>query len=217
MTTIYTLTTIYLSCVFIIHDLNRRFSITTIISRIYIMILSIPYTVFDVSNIHLTNFIQDKYGKTIAKLTYKDKAVDFHDISIYSPPLKVIDYNPDNSRLRLDLSECINFQIKINTLYEYIINTLYIHQYTFLNYQNVPQEYIRHLFYFIVDGSVLSLYIYPTAFISKGKNIHARVSELKPGDIISCIIRLQGVSQVSNRNDLRLRLHHSVPSIWYVS
>jgi len=180
------------------------------------MILSIPYQVFDVSNIHLTNFIQDKYGKTIAKLSYKDKLIDFHDVSILSPPLRVIDYNPDNSRLRLDLSEFINFQIKINTLYEYLINTLFIHQSNFLNYQNVAQEQIRRLFYFIVDGSVLSLYIYPTAFVMKPSNMYSRVSDLKSGDTIRCIIRLQGISQVTNRADLRLRLHHSVPSIWHL-
>lgn len=180
------------------------------------MILSIPYQVFDVSNIHLTNFSKDKYGKTIAKLSYKDKLIDFHDVSILSPPLRVIDYNADNSRLRLDLSEFINFQIKINTLYEYLINTLYIHQTKFFNYENVAHEYIRNLFYFIVDSSTLSLYIYPTAFIMKESNVYTHVSQLKPGDVIRCIIRLQGISQISNRQDMRLRLHHSVPSIWLV-
>jgi len=178
------------------------------------MILSIPHQVFDVSNIHLTNFIQDKYGKTIARLSYKDKLIDFHDVSILSPPLRVIDYNPDNSRLRLDLSEFINFQIKMSTLYEYLINTLYIHQSSFLNYENVPQEYIRRMFYFIIDGSVLSLYIYPTAIVMKPSNVYSHVADLKTGDVIRCIIRLQGISQVTNRSDLRLRLHHSVPSMW---
>ena len=188
------------------------------------MIVSIPHQIFDVSNIHLTNFIQDKYGKIIAKLSYTDKAVDFSDVSLLSPPLRVIDYNPDNSRLRLDLSEHINFQIKINTLYEYLINTLYIHQTKFLNYQNVAQEYIRHLFYFIIDGSILSLYIYPTAIIctdksiaSNASNVSMRVADLKPGDTIRCIIRLQGISQINHRNELRLRLHHSVPTIWHLS
>ena len=181
------------------------------------MILSIPYNIFDVSNIHLTHFIQDKHGKIIAKLAYKDKIIDFNDVSIMTPPLRVIDYNPENARLRLDLSAFINFQIKINTLYEYLINTLYIHQSSFLNYTNVPQEYIRSLFYFIVDGSILSLYIYPTAFVSKQPNLYTRVSELKSGDIIRCIIRLQGISQISSKNEIRLRLHHSVPSIWNVN
>jgi len=181
------------------------------------MLLSIPHQIFDVSNIHLTNFIQDKYGKIIAKLAYKDKAVDFSDVSLLSPPLRVIDYNPENSRLRLDLSDHINFQIKINTLYEYLINTLYIHQANFLNFHGVAQEYIRHLFYFIVDGPVLSLYIYPTASIcAEKRDLSMRVADLKPGDTIRCIIRLQGISQISHRNELRLRLHHSVPTIWHL-
>jgi len=180
------------------------------------MMLSIPYQTFDVSHVHLTHFVEDKYGKTIAKLSYKDALVDFNDVSILSPTLRVIDYNPDNSRLRLDLSEHVNFQIKMHTLYEYLINTLFIHQYSFLNYQNVAQEYIRRLFYFIIDGPVLSLYIYPTAFVMKPEGHYARVSDLKTGDVIRCIIRLQGISQVTNRPELRLRLHHSVPSIWHL-
>jgi len=43
------------------------------------------------------------------------------------------------------------------------------------------------------------------------------VSDLKPGDIIRCVIRVQGVSQITNKAGNRLRLQHSVPSIWAVS
>ena len=38
-----------------------------------------------------------------------------------------------------------------------------------------------------------------------------KISELKSGDIIRCIIRFQGISQVSNRYNTKLRLQHNIP------
>jgi hypothetical protein len=32
--------------------------------------------------------------------------------------------------------------------------------------------------------------------------------------VIRCVVRLQGISQLFHRNELRLRLHHSVPAVW---
>jgi len=195
------------------------------------MILSIPYQSFEIENIQLAPFKLDKNRKPIARLSYHDPIISFHDVSILTPVITVIDYNPENSRLRLDLSRHFNFQIKLNTLYEYLISTIYIHQGTFLNQLNVSHEEIRNLFYFIMDGSILSLYIYPTALVKKEKmgisgsnsisntsnsasNTSMRVADLKPGDTIRCIITFQGISQIMNKNSVRLRLHHSVPSMY---
>lgn len=192
------------------------------------MILSIPYQSFEIENIQLAPFKLDKNRKPIARLSYHDPIISFHDVSILTPVITVIDYNPENSRLRLDLSRHFNFQIKLNTLYEYLISTIYIHQGTFLNQLNVSHEEIRNLFYFIMDGSILSLYIYPTALVKREKmginasnsannsasNTSMRVADLKPGDTIRCIITFQGISQIMNKNSVRLRLHHSVPSMY---
>ena len=181
------------------------------------MILSIPYQVFEIGNIHVAPFQIDRFGKTIARLCYKDNSIDFQDVSILSPPLRIIDYNPDTSRLRLDLSEHPQFHIKIHTLHEYLINTFYTHQQSFLNLMNRPYDAIRHLFYFLIDGMTLSLFIYPTVFMNTNTGQSCRISELKAGDSIRCVIRLQGVSQLFHRDELRLRLHHSVPAVWKLS
>ena len=178
------------------------------------MILSIPHQAFEIGNIHVAPFQIDRFGKTIARLCYKDNSIDFHDVSILSPPLRIIDYNPETSRLRLDLSEHPQFHIKIHTLHEYLINTFYTHQQSFLNLKNRSYDAIRHLFYFLLDNTTLSLFIYPTVFINTTTGQPHRVSDLKAGDMIRCVIRLQGVSQLLHREELRLRLHHSVPSVW---
>jgi uncharacterized protein YneR len=44
----------------------------------------------------------------------------------------------------------------------------------------------------------------------------ARISDLKEGDTIRFIIRLQGISQVRNKYGFRLRLQHSIPSTWLI-
>ena len=177
------------------------------------MILTIPYQAFEIGNIHVTPFQIDRFGKPIARLTYKDNSIDFQDVSILSPPMRVLDYNPETSRLRLDLSEHPVFHSKMNTLHDYLISTFYTHQQSFLNQMGQPYEAIRRLFYFLLDGHALSLFIYPTAHVKRA-NSYSRISDLKPGDKIRCVIRLQGVSQLLNRNELRLRLHHSVPAVW---
>ncbi len=181
------------------------------------MILSIPYQAFEIGNIHVAPFQIDRFGKTIARLCYKDNSIDFQDVSILSPPLRIIDYNPDTSRLRLDLSEHPLFHIKIHTLHEYLINTFYTHQQSFLNLMNRSYDVIRHLFYFLLDSMTLSLFIYPTVFIKTNTGQTCRISDLKAGDSIRCVSRLQGVSQLFHRNELRLRLHHSVPAVWKLS
>lgn len=178
------------------------------------MILSIPFQALEIGNIHLTPFQSDKYGKAVARMSYKDNSIDFQDVSILSPPIRVIDYNPENSRLRLDLSEQYNFKVKLNTLQEYIISTFFAHQQSFLGQRDETPDSIRDIFHFLLDGNFLSLYIFPTASIKKNDGTICKVSEIVPGDMIRCVIRFQGISQIRGKYGIRLRLQHSIPSIW---
>ena len=178
------------------------------------MILTIPHHTFEVSNIHLTPFQVDRSGKAIARLAYKDNSIDFHDVSILSPPLTVIDYQPDTSRLRVDLTEHLGFQTKLATLQDYLVSTFFTHQQSLLNVSYQPYEVIQRLFYFLLDGVNLSLFIYPTVAVKKEDGSPSYVAHLKKGDVIRCVIRLQGISQMINHGSLRLRLHHSVPAVW---
>lgn len=181
------------------------------------MLLSIPYQALEIGNIHLSPFQDDKYGKSVARLSYKDNSLDFQDVSILSPPLKIIDYNPENSRLRLDLSGQSNFQVKLNTLQEYLVSTFFVHQQSFLNCNSETHDTIRQLFHFLLEDSTLSLYVFPTTPVKKINNTVTSVSELQSGDIIRCVIRLQGISQIRCKYGIRMRLQHSIPSIYYIS
>jgi hypothetical protein len=177
------------------------------------MILSIPYQGLQVGNIHLSPFQTDKYGKPLAKLSYKDSSIEFQDVSIISPPLKVIDYNPDISRLRLDVSDQSAFQVKLNTLQEYLVSTFFVHQKSFLSFDATNDE-VRSLFNCLLNGNILSLYIFPSFTIKKEDGSHCKVGDIKSGDIIRCIIRFTGISQVRAKNGISLRIQHMIPSIW---
>jgi hypothetical protein len=175
------------------------------------MLLSIPYQALQIGNIHLSPFQTDKYGKDIAKLSYKDDSIEFQDVCILTPPLKIIDYNNENSRLRLDLSDQFNFQVKLNTLQEYLISTFYVHQQSFLNQQNDSTENIRQMFHFLLENNTLSLYIFSSSIVKKSDNTYCKVKDLKPNDLIRCSIRLQGISHVKGKYGTKLRLQHSIP------
>ena len=181
------------------------------------MLLSIPYQALEIGHIHLTPFQSDKYGKSIACMSYKDNSVDFNDVSILTPPLKVIFYNSEKSRLNIDLSDHNNFQVKLNMLQDYLVTTFYVHQQSFLNKKNYTHLNIRDLFQFLLNDYILSLYIFPTSIVKKEDGTVCKVSDLQSGDTIRCVIRFQGISQISNKYGTRLRLQHSVPSIWSIT
>ena len=177
-------------------------------------ILSIPFQAFEVNNVYVTPFQMDKYGKWMAQLTYKDTSIDFHDVSLMTPPLRVIDYQPETSRLRLDLSPHLTFQVKVRMFYEYLMSTFFLHQQGFLHVNHLTIENIRQMFYSLLDGNMLSVYIYPTTFVKQADGGLSRISDVKPGEIIRCVIRFQGVSQLNYRDGMKFRLNHSVPSLW---
>jgi hypothetical protein len=180
------------------------------------MYLTIPYQSFEVGNVHVSSFQYDKYAKTIAQFTYKDPSIDLNDVSILTPPLRVIDYNPESSRLRLDLSDHPSFLSKWEVLYENLISTFYIHQQSFLHDSSYSMESIRRLFYVLIDGPILSLYIYPTTLVKIENGTTCPISDIKTGDFLRSAVRLQGISQIISKDGLRLRLHHSVSSMWLI-
>jgi hypothetical protein len=63
---------------------------------------------------------------------------------------------------------------------------------------------------------MLSLYIHPNTVLkySEKDSQGVPISEVKMGDMVRCIIRIQGISQLMGKDGMRLRLHHYVPYIW---
>ena len=179
------------------------------------MILTIPYNRFEIKNVQLQQFTNDKFNRSIALLTYND-SIEFKDITILSPPMKVIQYNAKNSTLRLDVSDHIVFQLKLYTFYEYLTNMLFMHQDDFFGKKDKTYDMIRQCFYTILNKSMLSLYIHPNTILKYSeKDMEGiPVSEVKSGDMVRCIIRIKGISQLMGKDGMHLRLHHYIPYIW---
>ena len=194
----------------ICNDLNR---FNRVVPK---MILSIPYQRFEVNYVQVQRFIQCKYNRNIALLSYADPSIDFKDITLITPPMKVLHYHPRTSMLRLDVSAHIIFQLKLYTFYEYLTNLLFINQFDFFNETHLSYDVIRTCFYTILTKSVLSLYIHPGTIVKQTGTDGVPVSEIQPGDMVRCVIRIQGISQIMGKDGMRLRLHHYIPSIWKV-
>lgn len=181
------------------------------------MILTIPYPVFDIQHVQLSPFQAQMYGKNIAHLSYHDPSIEFRDVNLLTPPMVVVEYMPEHSRLRVDISAYPMFQIKLHTLHEYIVSTFYVHQIGLLNIHHESHEHIRQLFHFLLEDSFLSLYIYPTSLVKCADGTTCRVSELMPGDQIRCVIRFHGISKLTHSHGMRLRFQHTLPSLWKLS
>ena len=171
------------------------------------MILTVPYQALEIGNIHLTYFTSDRYGKSIAKLLYKDSSIDFQDLSILTPPLKVTNYVSEIPRLSLDLSDQPQFQVKLQTFQEYLTSTLHAHQNSF----NLSRDDIRNLFNFLINEATLNLYIYPNTLVKKNDGTTVKITDIKNGDVVRCVIRIQGITATKNN---RYRLLHSTPAMW---
>ena len=103
---------------------------------------------------------------------------------------------------------------------ENLISTFEIHQQSFLHLgANVQEshESIRGLFHFLLNDTVLCIYVYPTVSVKKRDGSTIKMFELKPGDTIRCVMRFHGISQIQTKSGMRLRMQHSVPSMWLLT
>lgn len=190
------------------------------------MILTIPYQTLEIGRIHINTFQKDGKGRSIAPLSYKDTAIDMNDLSILTPPLKVLDYNIDTSRIRFDIKDQKPFGIKLNTLQKYLESTFYLHRMSFLNKDFTISE-IENIFQHLLLDDVFSVFIYPTTSIYKEDGSVIKMSTIQPGDSIRFTLCIQGVviidtygntnSNTNSNSHLRVRIQHYVPAVWHVN
>ena len=177
------------------------------------MLLTIPHNILKIEHIHISPFQIDKYGKKLARLTYENDFIKLHDVSLMSPPIKIIDYDPQLSRLRLDISGNDIFKTKIEMLHDYIISTFFLYQYQFLEKNNLSHESIKHAFYHLLDGSILSLYIHPFFSLQLPNGSSSKIGSLKNGDFVRFVITFYGISRILKNDHDKLRFQYSIPSI----
>ena len=178
------------------------------------MILTIPYQTLEIRNIHLNQFQIDHKGRYIANLSYKDTSIEIYDVPILTPPLTVIDYDPSTNRLRLDTHTQHMFSSKVANIQEFIIQTFYANRYSFLK-NDIELDELRAMFQLLFVNSVLTLYVFPSTPIKCADGTTLYVNQLQKDDVIRSIIRIHGVNFISGSYP-RLRLQHSISSLWCV-
>lgn len=181
------------------------------------MILTVPYQTLEISRVHLNPFVKDNKGRSIASLVYKDSAIEINDLSILTPPLKVLDYDSKTSRLRFDLKDQKAFETKLSTLQTYLISTFYLHRLSLLG-NDYTHEEIQHLFQNLLVDNIFSAFVYPTTNIRKEDGSSVKMNTIKAGDSVRFAICIQGVIIINTNYGkfFRLRIQHHVPVVWLV-
>ena len=118
-----------------------------------------------------------------------------NDVCIVTPPLSVLQYDGAACRLTLDTSGQRPFGHRFNSVQDMIAQTL-------PSIASLQPIYGSH---------TLALYVCPTAAVQQMDGTLCPVTDLKPGHMIRCLIRLYGVLQAE---PLRYKLQHFVPNLW---
>ena len=182
------------------------------------MLLTIPYQGLEVGRIHMSGFRPDMKGRLIAPLSYCDTSLEIDDFIILSPPLKIIDYDMATGRLRLDVTDQKQFAVKLMTIQQYIISTIYLHRLSFLqeDYSNID---IQNMFQILLDGDVFSIFVYPTTIVRESNGTVSHIQKLKMGDRIRFPFYVHGIMLVNSTHSraMRLRIQHNVPYVWKIT
>lgn len=180
------------------------------------MILSVPYQAIDIGNIHLGDFQYDNKGRNVIPLSYRDNSIEMNDLCILTPPMKIVDYDSQSCRLRLDIApnDLEQFVVKILSIQEYIISTIYLYKMPCIEF-GLTRDVIESMFQPIINGNMLSVYMFPSTVVKTSNDAVKTINMVRHGSTIRFIIRITGISYLLPQK--KLRLQHSIPSIWMVN
>jgi hypothetical protein len=186
------------------------------------MILTIPYQTLEIPNINILPFVVDQKGKNIARMNYKDSSIQFDDVSILTPPMRIVSYDPRANKLIVNVDGQKEFISKINTMQEYLCSTFYEYRHTFLKNKVNNLHQTRELFQNILHGDTMILHIYPATNVRTSDGTKVSIVQLKAGDMIRAVIRIQGVARINKFNsyngvyDFFFRIYHTIPTMWHI-
>jgi len=181
------------------------------------MELFIPAQTLDVGKIHLSNFKQMEGRNTIsiAPLHYIDQTIKLKNITILTPPLIVINHDMNTGRIQLDTSGQSMFSMKIYTLQEYLLSTLFLHQQTLFGTM-FTQEILKSMFKTLIYKNKMTLFLGISArtlkYVDSTKETIGLNEQIPTGTKVRCAIHLQGIGLVPSQH-IHFRFQHSLKSI----
>ena len=153
------------------------------------MIALVPYASLDPALVELGPFCADNK----ARLTYPL----FEDVPILTPPLKVVSYDADTSRITFDTSEQRAFSAKLAALQDRIESL-------------VPQNKDHLLTLYHREKHTLTLFTPPSMTLQTRDGI---LVPLKEAHLVRCAIRLFHVCHHSSNT---YRIQHSILKLWAI-
>lgn len=178
------------------------------------MLLAVPYHTLEIGRIHIDPFRPDRKQRPLAPLTYRDTYVNTLDLTLMTPPLPLVEYDPMRNRLALDASAFPIFQAKFNAIQDYIVNMMHLEGNAFFG-RDIGLDALRAMLQPLLIGQQLVVYTYPTLQVQlKGDTICA-LSEVKPGTQLVVALRIHGILEFRGRSGMQLRIQHSVARVYH--
>jgi len=153
------------------------------------MLALLPYAFLDPSLVELGPFCSDNK----ARLTYPP----FEDVPILTPPLRLVGYDPDTSRITFDTSEHRGFSAKLAALQDRI-ETL------------VPKKDIPLLYLYHREKQTLTLFTPPSTTV---QTLDGTLVPLKEAHLVRCAVRLFHVCHHASNT---YRIQHHVLKLWSI-
>jgi hypothetical protein len=190
------------------------------------MELWIPSQSLEVGKISLNGFrTEDRY--LLAPLEYHDGNLSLTNLTIMTPPLSVLNYDPITGKLQFDLNDYNHFNIKMNTLQRYVVGAIFLNQKNlFGQTATFMIDDIEKMIQYIVYKNKMTLYtgsnrilpLFELAADGGGAAVPAADRIVRPGDKIRCIINIKGISCTWNYNTgtPRLRFQHVLKAAYRV-
>ncbi len=138
--------------------------------------------------------------KPMAPLSYFGTQFRLPFVSLLFPPLPVVEYNINTGKLTVDMAETSLGTIKLNTLQETLINSIFYHQSGWFK-SNFTKEQIKDGFQPIIDNTYLQLHC-PSKGIPLYKNdqwIIGTNNDIKPGQKIRIAVKIHGISFLNRK------------------
>ena len=198
------------------------------------MKLVIPATTLEVGRIHLSPFEETINGGTpIAPLMYNDTSFKMRSIDILTPPLTIEKYDASTGRLCFKApisgpgskSPASILATKINTLQEYIISTLHLHQGSVLGRSDLTRDAIDSCFQRLCDGEYINLFIAQNdtrtpVFCHNEERpsfgLMKNIASVSAGTRVRILLKIGGV-RVLPGNPYRFRLHHTLMGVYIIN
>lgn len=177
------------------------------------MLLAVPYHTLEIGRIHIDPFRPDRKQRPLAPLTYRDTYINTLDLTLITPSLTLIEYEPLRNRLALDASAFPIFQTKFNALQDYIVNLMHLEGNAFFG-RDIGPDALRTMLQPLLIGQQLVVYTYPTLQVQLKEDTVCSLSEVKPGTKLVVALRIHGILEFRGRSGTQLRIQHSVAKVY---